>query len=572
MSNAALLIDGFIIVAYFASIILIGLYVGGREKNLEDYALGGRRMPWWAVMASIIAAETSAATFIGAPTEGYTWRGMTYVQVTLGIILGRVLVGHIFLKPYYEYRVYTVYDFLAIRFGTMTKNYVSGLFLIMRTLGSGVRLYVPSLVLVLAWRLFVIREEVKYGELDSWMPYAWAILILTVMTCAYTTVGGIKAVIWTDVIQAILMFASALAAIGAIIYNLGGGSITHAFDVLIAHVPEMATLRGYVHTGFENVKPDSSTWTVVKQVFADPYTIFAAFIAQAVMNMAAFGADQDMVQRLLTAKDARRSRRSLVVGALMDVPIFTVFTFIGVLLIAFYDLNPHLRPAKANDVFGMYILKSMPVVVRGFVLAGVFATAMGSLSAALNALATTLTNDWYIPYFARKRSDAHHVAAARVFTALFAVLMVLVAVFIAYMNVRDPNMGIIPLALGVAGFVLGPMLGVFLVGMLTRTRGSDVGNIISVSLGLVAVFLANGMHVKVANLFVEPGYVYVLPEWMPAIPFTWFALIGALVTFCVGVFFRTPQHILDAAERKRAGLAAEALSVSDENAVVAGTR
>jgi Na+/proline symporter len=179
MSNTALLIDGLIILAYFALIVAIGLYVGGREKNLEDYALGGRRIPWWAVMASLIAAETSAATFIGAPKEGYSWRGMTYVQITLGIILGRWLVGHIFLKPYYEYRVYTVYDFLAIRFGTGTKNYVSALFLVMRTLGSGLRLYVPSLVLVLAWRLFVSGQKVQYAELDSWVPYLWAILLLT---------------------------------------------------------------------------------------------------------------------------------------------------------------------------------------------------------------------------------------------------------------------------------------------------------------------------------------------------------------------------------------------------------
>lgn len=551
MSNTALLIDGLIVLTYFAVIIWIGMYVGGREKSLEDYALGGRKMPWWAVMASLIAAETSAATFLGAPTEGYTWRGMTYVQITLGIILGRALVGHIFLKPYYEYRVYTVYDFLAIRFGSMTKNYVSGLFLVMRTLGSGVRLYVPSLVLVLAWRLFVSREQVGYGELDSWVPYAWAIVILTIMTCAYTTVGGIKAVIWTDVIQATLMFASAVAAILALLYHVGGGSLAHSFSVVAEHVPEMTTLKGYVHTGFENVQPGSGAWAIIKEVLSDPYTIFAALIAQAVMNMAAFGADQDMVQRLLTAKDAKRSRRSLIVGALMDVPIFAVFTFIGVLLIVFYNMHPDLRPAKANDVFGMYILKSMPVVVRGFVLAGVFATAMGSLSAALNALATTLTNDWYIPYFARNSSDAHHVTAARVFTGLFAFLMIAVAVFAAYVNVKDPNIGIIPMALGVAGFVLGPMLGVFLIGMLTRTRGSDGGNLLAVTAGLVAVFILSGMHITTANLFVEPGYRYVLPDWLPKIPFTWYALIGALVTFLIGLLFRTPQAVQEQAARKR---------------------
>jgi len=140
MNAPALLVDGLIIVLYFVTITAVGLYMGRREQSLEDYALGGRRVPWWAVMASIIAAETSAATFMGAPAEGFVTRGITYVQLTMGLILGRVLVGHIFLKPYYTYRVYTVYDFLAVRFGNMSKNYVSALFLIMRVLASGVRL------------------------------------------------------------------------------------------------------------------------------------------------------------------------------------------------------------------------------------------------------------------------------------------------------------------------------------------------------------------------------------------------------------------------------------------------
>src|SRR3954451_20410782 len=148
-----LLIDGVIIVVYFALILTIGLRVGRRENTLHDFALGGRRVPWWAVMASIIAAETSAATFLGAPGEGYATRSIAYAQLVIGLILGRVLVGYLFLKPYYLYKVYTVYDYLGIRFGPWSKNYVSALFLFMRTLASGSRMFVPSLVMVLAWKL-----------------------------------------------------------------------------------------------------------------------------------------------------------------------------------------------------------------------------------------------------------------------------------------------------------------------------------------------------------------------------------------------------------------------------------
>src|SRR3954466_1169158 len=152
-----LLIDGLIIVSYFAAIIWIGLSMGRRENSLHDFALGGRRVPWWAVMASIIAAETSAATFLGAPGEGYATRSIAYAQLVIGLVLGRILVGYVFLKPYYLYKVYTVYDYLGIRFGPASKNYVSAFFLLMRTLASGTRVFVPAIVMVLAWQMLQQR-------------------------------------------------------------------------------------------------------------------------------------------------------------------------------------------------------------------------------------------------------------------------------------------------------------------------------------------------------------------------------------------------------------------------------
>ena len=203
-----LAIDGLIIVLYFVVIITLGLYMGRREKSLHDFALGGRRVPWWAVMASIIAAETSAATFLGVPGEGYKNGSLAYVQLTVGVIIGRLIVGFFFLKPYYTYKVYTVYDFLGVRFGTKSKNYVSALFLVMRTLASGTRLFVPALVMVLAWRMIAERQHVSFNAqaITTVTPYLIAIIALTILTCLYTAIGGIKAVIWTDLIQATLMF------------------------------------------------------------------------------------------------------------------------------------------------------------------------------------------------------------------------------------------------------------------------------------------------------------------------------------------------------------------------------
>src|SRR5215470_13779379 len=211
MGFDGLVVDGFIILFYFVLITAIGLYMGRRDRSLSDFALGGRRVPWWAVMASIIAAETSAATFLGVPGEGYTNKSFAYVQLVFGLILGRVVVGYVFLKPYYAYKVYTVYDYLGVRFGPSTKAYVSALFLFMRTLASGTRLFIPSLVIVLGYRMFVTGRQVQFSQeaVSTVGPYFAAIVVLTIVTCLYTALGGIKAVIWTDVIQACLMFGGA---------------------------------------------------------------------------------------------------------------------------------------------------------------------------------------------------------------------------------------------------------------------------------------------------------------------------------------------------------------------------
>ncbi len=551
-----LLIDGVIIILYFVGITTLGLYMGRREKSLYDFALGGRNVPWWAVMASIIAAETSAATFLGAPGEGYEKRSLAYVQLVLGVIIGRLIVGNLFLKPYYKYKVYTVYDYLGIRFGPKSKNYVSALFLLMRTLASGARLFVPSLVMVLAWRLFT-GANVRFSQqaVTSVGPYFVAIVVLTIITCIYTAKGGIKAVIWTDVIQAGLMFGGALIAIATLLSHIGG------FGALVKAVPQMTSIEGYFISGFEpryvaewqtaHHLASMNPWEYVKLILGSEYTLFSALIGATFINLGAFGTDQDMVQRMLTAETHQKARRSLLTAAFMDLPIAAAFTFIGILLYVYYQQDPTFKPSANSDVFGSYILNVMPVGIRGLVLAGVFATAMGSFSAALNALATSATNDWYIRY-RRGLSEEHYVNAARWFTIVFAVLMVLVAVAFAYAKVANPSTRIIPAVLGIASYILGPMLGVFLIGMTTRRRGSDTGNMIAVTCGLLATTLLGGLHLDLLN-YAAPlfGHAadFAQPAWLPKISFTWFAMIGALVVFAVGALFRTPDSVLERAER-----------------------
>lgn len=555
--EAHLLIDGAIVCAYFAMITAIGLYLGRRDKSLSDFALAGRRVPWWAVMASIIAAETSAATFLGVPGEGYTTKSFAYVQIIVGLILGRVVVGHVFLKPYYTFKVYTVYDYLGVRFGPWTKAYVSALFLFMRTLASGTRLFIPSLVMVLAYRLFVGGAQPQFGQegVTTVGPYLVAIIALTVVTCLYTAVGGIKAVIWTDVIQACLMFGGALVAIGTLLAHVGG------LSEVIRAVPQLTTHEGYFLHGFEADRVAQwreshglaamGLWDYVKLVLASDYTLFSALVGATLGNMAAFGTDQDMVQRMLTAETHQKARRSLITAAFMDLPVAGAFVFIGILLFVYYQQDPTFRPQATADVFASYILNVMPVGVRGFVVAGVFATAMGSFSAALNALATSATNDWYIRWVPG-RSGTHYVRAARWFTVVFAGLMVAIAGAFAYAKVTSPDVRIIPVVLGIAGFILGPMLGVFLIGMFTTRRGSDAGNMLAITVGLAATVVVGKLHLAILNgiaPWLGMAGSFQQPAWIPEVAFTWWAMVGALVVLAVGVFFRTPDAVRTALVR-----------------------
>src|SRR5467141_1084923 len=218
--DSRLVIDSTVLLLYFIPIIAIGLFMGRRERDLEDFALGRRQIPWWAVLASIIAAETSAGTFFGTPGEGFALRNYTYVQLALGTILARILVSYIFIKPYYDYKVYSIYEYLTARFGVPTKNAASAVFLFTRLLASGARLYVAAIALALAYEMIT---GVQPGQKETLLIYIGATIAIVILTAIYTTLGGIKAVIWTDFIQASIMIGSALIALGLLYSAIPGG-------------------------------------------------------------------------------------------------------------------------------------------------------------------------------------------------------------------------------------------------------------------------------------------------------------------------------------------------------------
>lgn len=524
--DSSFFIDLAVVALYFVCVVYVGLKFGERENNLEDFSLGGRSIPWWAVLASIIAAETSAATFLGAPGEGYGLVSYAYLQIAVGTVIGRIIVAYLFIKPFFDYNVYSVYEFLQVRFGEGTRTAASATFLVTRVLASGARLYVAAIILAVAFVLLTGSSPTTGQQLAVYLS---AIIFITLITALYTSVGGIKAVVWTDCIQSTVMFGGALAAICVLISSINGGFDTVTKFYSTHSIP-------FIILGTDD---RSSLWMNIKQILSSEYTIYAALIGSTFTTLATHGTDQDMVQRMLTATDYKKSRLSLVLSGLADLPIGFVFLTIGILLHLYYQMNPDPSlPHKNTEVFAYFILTKMPVGLRGLLVAGIFATCMGSLSAALNALATSYTRDFYQP--AQKiLDDAKTVAAARKFTFIFAILMIIVASATAYFVIHHPSSRIIPIVLGIFGYTYGSLLGVFLLGLLTKTRGSDKGNFIAMIAGAVVVALLTGLPNQVLeSLGLAPLAAL---KSIPIIEFPWRIMFGSLTTLAVGLMFKTPD-------------------------------
>ena len=542
------LFDAIVIFAYFALILGIGLSQRSKSGSMEGFALGDRQIAWWAVLASILAAEISAGTFFGAPGEGYALRNFTYVQLMLGYLLARVVVSAVFIPAYYRHGVVSIYEFLGTRFGPVTHRLSSGVFLITRLLASGTRLWVPTMIIVIIWHLQNPGLTISPST-EFWLT-AVALVLITLLTAVYTTLGGIRAVIWTDVLQIIVL----VLALGFSLFYL------------LSHIPGGWSGATALLTGPNDLKViDLGTqeglgfWGNVKHILEQEYTLWAAFLGSTFVTLATHGTDQDMVQRMLTAKIKRQSAVATMLSGLADIPITLVVLGIGILLYVFYQQNVDaLLPrgetgvVSSNKVFPYFVLTVMPAGLRGLVIAGVLATTMGSLSTALNSLATSYVRDFHFHWFGEPDSDAGKVKVLRFGTVLFATLLVSVALATAYVTSHNPELRILPIILGIFGYTYGSLLGVFMTGLFTRTRGNDFGNVIAMIAGFVVVAYLSGLDKDVMGLFGANGLLR--PTWMPVIEFPWRIMFGTITTFTIAMMFRTPierqQHLFLAVQGK----------------------
>jgi Na+/proline symporter len=535
---SAVVFDLIVIGIYFAIIVAIGVHFSSRNRNVSEFALGGRSIPWWAVLASILASEISAGTFFGSPGEGFRSRNYTYAQLMVGYLLARLIVSAVFIPAFYRHNVVSIYEFLETRFGPRTRRIASAVFLLTRSLASGSRLWVPTLLLLVIW------DRMNPGNpLGNWEQFWFtgaALVVISLLTAAYTAVGGIKAVIWTDVLQILVLFCALGFSVFFLLGHIPGG-----WEGAKLHLTAAGDLRLWQWEGDE---PADSTWGKIISVLETEFTVWAALFGSLFVTLATHGTDQDMVQRMLTAKNKKQSAVATILSGIADIPVTYAVLTIGILLSVYYghvvsDANLPMAGGKPDStrVFPYFVIDVMPGGLRGLVIAGVLATTMGSLGTAMNSLATSYSRDFHFRWFKTPDDDASRVRVIKRSTLWFALILIGVGLATAFIKAHNPSLSIIGIILGSFGYTYGSLLGIFIVALFTRNRGSEFGNPIAMLAGFVAVAFLSNLPNDLINM-ISGGQLYTNPEWLPVIEFPWRIMAGTLVTVAVALCFKSERE------------------------------
>jgi solute:Na+ symporter, SSS family len=413
-------VDYLVIAGYLAAITAFGSWFARFQKTTRDYFLTGRSVPWWGICFTVVATETSTLSFIGVPAGAYAGN-LTFLQLALGYIVGRMLVSALFIPAYFRGDLYTSYELLQRRFGPSVKNIAAGIFLVTRTLADGVRLFATALVI----------------SVVTHVPVPWTILLIGGAMIVYTVRGGAAAVIWTDVVQMFVYVAGAAVVFAALLARVDGG-----WDAVVA--------AGVAANKFQ-VFDFSLNVTRV-------YTFWAGLLGGVALTLATHGTDQFLVQRLLAARSARAASSGLVLSGFVVFAQFTLFLLIGVMLYTFYQQNPLPRPLNSNDeVLPLFVVTELTHGAAGFIVAAIVAAA---LSPSINALAATTVNDFYVKYVRPDADQATLLRISKAATVGWGVLQIGVALGAQWLrSVLDAGLGVLSLAAG-------PVLGAFLVGVL----------------------------------------------------------------------------------------------------------
>ncbi|HYL11285.1 MAG TPA: sodium:solute symporter [Candidatus Acidoferrales bacterium] len=459
--------DLLIVAAYLVGITLFGIRFRRGQQNISDYFLGGHSAPWWALAFSIVATETSTLTIIGTPALAYGG-DLGFLQLVLGYLVGRVVIVLVFLPHYFRGDFFTAYQLIEKRFGEKMRAVAASTFLVTRALAEGVRIAAIALV-----------TSVVLGTSER-----AAVFIVIILTLLYTYEGGMKAVIWTDVVQLILYFTGSVAAFWLLLERIPGGwaEVTHvaasAGDKLhVFHFALSATQK---------------------------YTFWSGMIGGTFLTMASHGTDQTIVQRLLAARSERDSKKALLASGVIVFVQFALFLLIGVMLYVFSQHVPLLASGERTDrIFPTFIVREMPHGLAGLVIAAIFAVAMSNASGSLNSLAASTVLD-FRKLRGKEFDSANFLRLSRRMTLVWGVVLLLFGM-VRWGPVLEAG-------LTVASLPFGSLLGLFLLGTVDRratARGALFGMIAGLA-GILAVYL------------------------FTPVAFTWYVLIGALTTYAVG--------------------------------------
>lgn len=474
------IIDLSIIVLYLIGITFLGIFSGGRQNSSKDYFMSSKSIPWQAVTFSIVAAETSTLTFISIPGLAYL-TNLNFIQVTLGYLLGRIIVALFFVPAYYEGKLETAYSFLENRIGLRVRSFASIVFLFTRIAADGVRLFATAIPLKL---LLGINFE-------------YSILIIAVIALFYTGFGGVKGIIWVDVIQMILYLGGAVIAIYYIVFNLA----PEQPEELISFAIKNGKLD-FLNTGFN---------LSVTEFFKESYTLFSGLIGGAFLSMASHGTDQLIVQRLLTIKNVSGSKKALISSGVLVIIQFSIFLVLGAALFAYYKTESFssLGITKADEIFPLFIINELPTGISGLIIAGLLAAALSTLAGSISSLSSSFMMDVVKP-FKLFRFVKNELKLSRIITFVFTmVLSISALVFI------HTSQAVVVIALGIASFTYGGLLGTFLLGLLNKkitekqATVSFIASIVFMSFLIVSEFIA----------------------W------TWYTFAGVIATLITGYIF-----------------------------------
>lgn len=488
MGSGFTLLDALIVLVYLVGTIALGLWVSrGKPQEARDYFVGGKELPWWAILFSVVATETSALTLISVP--GVAYHGdLTFLQITFGYMLGRIGVAYLLLPRYFQGEMMTAYVLLERRFGIHARRFASITFMFTRAFGDSVRIFATAIPVAL------IVSSMSGRSLDLEWGTPLAILILGAFTLIVTYFGGMRAVVWTDVVQTAIYLVAAGVA-----FFIIGGAVEGGWGAILTDAFQAGKLRFI-----------DGDLTLYKA-----HTLWAGVIGGAFLSLASHGVDQLLVQRLLSSRNLRDGQRAVIWSGVVVFGQFLLFLILGVGLHRYYQGQPFSAP---DEIFPRFVMEAMPAGVTGLVVAAILAAS--TFTSTLNSLSSSTTLDLYLPWKGKTAADPSAMKWAKIFTFMWAVILTGGALLY-----RDRGTPVVVVALATASFTYGGLLGAFLLGMVSR-KASERDVILGMFCGIVAMSLivfSKQLSGSISWLQIFAG-----------IAWPWYVLIGTLITMSTG--------------------------------------